>query len=513
MYRFLKCLKDTCITNKIIAGSRCKDANTGEAGTSDIYKLYNETRLVGSSGSVIELSRLLLKFDLSNITELTSSALDISDPSFKCYINLSDIYGGQTIPSNYQLDIFPLAKPFSEGRGKDVVAYRDVDGANFLTSSITNGVSSLWNLEGCSSGGTLGTSGIDYFVSGNLLDGSGVVSLKAFQTFPRGDEDLLVDVTTVVSATVAGIIPDYGFRVSLSDIEETDNKTYFVKRFYSRHVTNKIKVPKLIFKVEDAIEDQTSNLYFDTSNETFIYNSLRGEYNNITSGTTEISGSNCLLLNLVPITSSVTSSYSLTVTGSQHQIGNNLQTGIYSAIFNIPSNASNLSQLMGAKTFLYFKPTWKSLDNTKVYSVGSPVKVQKILPVTNNLVEERLVVNITNLWESYCDNEIVRLRVFAQNYVTSLTIVRLPTPCKSLIYNNMYYSVRDAYKQNIIIPFDTVGKSTKLSTDSDGMYFDLHMEDFEPDRVYSIQLMIFDRSQGQIFGDAGEFLFKVTRNR
>ena len=92
--------------------------------------------------------------------------------------------------------------------------------------------------------------------------------------------------------------------------------TYFVKRFYSRHTTNPFKYPSLKVQYNDAIQDQTSNLFFDVSNSVFLYNYYRSSYENLISGSSQITGSNCLLLTLLPVTSTVTSSYFLTVSAS-----------------------------------------------------------------------------------------------------------------------------------------------------------------------------------------------------
>ena len=96
MYRILTCSSDTYITNKIINNKfRAEDANVGQAGTIDIFKLYNEN----SSGSItgtIEVSRGLLKFDLNPLRQLTGSSLDTNHSSFKCMLKMYDVYGGQT---------------------------------------------------------------------------------------------------------------------------------------------------------------------------------------------------------------------------------------------------------------------------------------------------------------------------------------------------------------------------------------------------------------------------------
>ena len=48
MYRILSASKDAYITNKIINQSfRATDANVGQAGTLDLFKLYDENKLSG----------------------------------------------------------------------------------------------------------------------------------------------------------------------------------------------------------------------------------------------------------------------------------------------------------------------------------------------------------------------------------------------------------------------------------------------------------------------------------
>ena len=70
-----------------------------------------------------------------------------------------------------------------------------------------------------------------------------------------------------------------------------------------------------------------------------------------------------------------------------------------------------------------------------------------------------------------------------------------------------YYSLRDGETDEIIIPFDT--SFTKLSADSEGMYFDLYMEGLQPERYYKIMFRS-DNSDGvQIFDE--DYTFKIVR--
>jgi len=70
-----------------------------------------------------------------------------------------------------------------------------------------------------------------------------------------------------------------------------------------------------------------------------------------------------------------------------------------------------------------------------------------------------------------------------------------------------YYSVRDAETNEVLIPFDT--NYTKLSADSEGMYFDLHMEGFQPERYYKLMFRV-DNSDGIYIHDE-DYSFKIVR--
>ena len=70
-----------------------------------------------------------------------------------------------------------------------------------------------------------------------------------------------------------------------------------------------------------------------------------------------------------------------------------------------------------------------------------------------------------------------------------------------------YYSLRDATTDEVIIPFDT--SYTKLSADSEGMYFDLWMEGLQPERYYKLQFKV-DSNEGIDIYDK-DYYFKVVR--
>lgn len=518
MYRILQALQDTYITNKIVNNSfRATDANVGQAGTLDFFKLYDESKLPGTSSNVIELSRTLIKFDLNPLRALTGSILDISHPSFACQIKLTDIIGGQTVPSNFSLIVHPLSKSFDEGVGRDIISFNDLDKANFLTASFSNGANVTWASEGANRDGLLGSNNLDIISSGNLNDGSGVVNLFRTQSFSVGSEDLLIDVTPIISATLANAIPDYGFRIAYSGALETDTQTLFVKRFASRHSTQFNNRPKLIVRYDDSIRDDTNNFFFDITGSVFLNNYHRGNPANIVEGlaATQVTGLNSVKLKLQ------SGSFSKVISGSQLAIGDNFITGVYSASFALSSyDASIISGTQTIKNFadasgsITFDAVWTSFANTSTYPfLSSTLKVDVNPRNSFDNTPKRINVSVTNLRHGYKSNEIVRFRVFAADIDNGPTFSKLPIIRPSVIFDSAFYRLLEKSSGDIVIPFDDDSSAghnsaTKLSTDSQGMYFDIYMADLSIGKVYKVEFKINDNGSTQIIEDAGVF-FRV----
>ena len=507
MYRILKATKDTYVTNRIINNKfRATDANVGQAGTLDLFKLYDESTLTGTS-TPIELSRLLIKFNFNPLKELTASLLDISHSSFKATLKLYDVYGGQPTPSNFNIILHPLSQSFDEGIGRDVFNFADVDSCNYITASVSNSTATTWFVSGAEKQGLLGSEQIDIISSGNLLDGSGVVDLWKTQLFAKGDEDLSIDITNIVSATLKNIIPNHGFRLAFSGTNETDNKSRFVKRFATRHSTNTRITPRIIIQYNDSLHDNSENFVFDVSGSLFLNNFHRGQPANILTGSKAIglSGSSCLKVRLK------SGSFSQTFTGSQHQIGNNFITGVYSASFAISSYNSILMPEIINSSSVKFDVFWGDNDSNTI--VNSSSYGYHTSSITINSAQRTSfgnaarVINlfITNLQSAYASNQVIRLQAFARDVNKTVKFSKLPRESRSVIFDKIHYRVLDAYSGDIIIPFDTDKNSTLLSTNTDRMYFDLYMTDFDIGKVYQIDFKVIDYDTTQIFEDVGRF--------
>ena len=537
MYRILKADKDAYVTNKYIFSSRptlsrSTDANVGSAASLDLYKLYNETD-VPSGSSGIELTRLLLHFDLDPLRALTGSYLNYTSASFKAYISLKDVYSGKTVPSNFTIVSYPLAKDWDEGRGTDVVGYRDLDAVNWFTASVNNGVITTWVSGGVGYGGDLSSSlslSMDYFnTSTKPSFPTGSVPLARSQSFQLGTEDLLIDVTPVISGVLAGLIPDYGFRLSFSGSQETDSVTRFVKRFASRHTKNSTKHPRLIVKYDDSFFDNQADLYFDYQNKIGLYYTPFGTPTNFLSGSTVISGSGSIKLELIAsksgyvtattyssthqmsisFTSASWSRFSITVTGSQVAYGGFYQSGSYYADVYLNFSTAGLSGVLDNQSQAKFLPVWKSVDGTVVYSTGSYVTFKRLRGNTTGIAQRNYVVSVPHLRETYMNTDVVSLRVLVTDFDPTLESYFLPAKGAPKLFTNMHWRLIDPYTKDVLIPFDLDDNGTKMSADGEGMFCKLYMEDLPLNRPLELQFLIRENGGSQLIENQG-FIFRVV---
>ena len=481
MIIFSSASKDTYITNKLIDSKFAVSGNVGRAGTLDLFKLYDESTVVTGA---IELSRLLVKFDLAKASLLSSSSIMINNDSFNAKIHLKNISSGMPVPNNFTVEVFPLATEFNEGIGRDVISFSNVDSANFLSSS--KGI--LWNAEGCGLGGNLGSSNIDYFVSGNLQNGEGLIFLGAQQEFPLGFEDLSIDVTKIVSATIAGIIPDYGFRISFNSSQENDEITRFVKRFASRHVVDQSLKPYLEFSCDDSTADYHNSSLFDTNNSLILRNVVRGQLTNFVSGSslTEITGQDCMLVKIS------TGSFSHYVTASQVQ-NSSLVSGLYSASFMISSADQTsitgsflIEDAIAASGSIKFLETWSSLDETVTFYSGS-LLVKKQTGSIGSGITRKIRTSILSMKPIVRSGEDFTIKVnFFDDYEQDKSS-KFPFDPDPLTIASCKIRIRNNSNGKLLFDFDNAG--SKMSIDKENCNFHIYTDVF-PQGVFQPEFQI-----------------------
>ena len=248
-----------------------------------------------------------------------------------------------------------------------------------------------------------------------------------------------VDVTDIVSGTLAGLIPDEGFRISFSGSQETDEFTRFVKRFTSRNATNVGKRPKIVVTYDDLVRDNHNNFFFNETGSLLLSNNVRGTPRNILSGSnlTEVKGNNCMILTLK--TGSFVKQYNV----SQLSYGQNFVTGVYKvdALLNSFENATVYNTLISSSS-IDFTEIWGSNDGSVGYQTGS-LTVYRPDTEQYHVDLERLTISMTNMRTAYEQNENYRFRIFIEDITRQFIATKLPYENKGIFVDEIYYQARD----------------------------------------------------------------------
>ena len=212
----------------------------------------------------IEKSAVLIKFDLEKIKKdfvydsnddgsrdgYNNSIFNTSN--FEAKIVLKDVSTGHTKPFDYTLKLTPLNKSFNEGRGKDTIHFSDLDNANFININSTQ----TWKIPGH----------ISYHNSDDVTLGSSNLYVKEFNV-KKGNEDIEFDVTDWIKHVFSnndGI--DFGFIIDFKESDLQNSNSYFVKRLGSRHLLNKLLIPRLEIK----LKDEKINLQTDINKKRYL---------------------------------------------------------------------------------------------------------------------------------------------------------------------------------------------------------------------------------------------------
>jgi hypothetical protein len=153
-----------------------------------------------------------------------------------------------------------------------------------------------------------------------------------------------------------------------------------------------------------------------------------------------------------------------------------------------------------------------SVDTNTIFSPTLAIKWDDSVYTPNSgatiLNSGKIQLYINNNKEEYRNTENPKFRLNTRKQYPTRTFT---TSSNYLNINYLttasYYSIEDYTSKETIIPFDT--KFTKLSADSEGMYFNLNMQGLQPERYYRI-LIRHDNNDGiNIYDD--NCYFKIVR--
>ncbi len=85
---------------------------------------------------------------------------------------------------------------------------------------------------------------------------------------------------------------------------------------------------------------------------------------------------------------------------------------------------------------------------------------------------------------------------------------KIPSDLVSAIYRKMYWRLINVNTKEVVIPFGNQDDSTRLSSDGNGMYFDMYMQDLPTEHFYEFEFLINEGGKDFYIQNQG-FKFKV----
>ena len=110
--------------------------------------------------------------------------------------------------------------------------------------------------------------------------------------------------------------------------------------------------------------------------------------------------------------------------------------------------------------------------------------------------------------EEFNQNDEVKFRIHIRDKYPNRTFTTTSNYLNTGYFTtSSFYSIRDAHTEREIIPFDD--DYTKMSADSEGMYFNIYMKGLQPERYYRLLFKHINDDGTTIYDN--DYHFKVIR--
>lgn len=218
-----------------------QNQNTGIDQILDLFKY--------KTSEVDKSSRVLIQFDFANVSQSISDGV-ITDPTFSLHLNTTSL---RELAYNFELKLHPLSGSWEMGLGKRQDSPKTTTGVSYTYKDQLNGTA--WS-----------GSGGDYY---NTPSSS--------LTFGQSTTNAVFDITEIVNSYLTGSIPNDGFIVKFTDVEEDDTNNYGEINFFSSE-TNTIYRPRVVVEWNDQLV-VTGSLSQTSDDDIFItIKNLQTEY-------------------------------------------------------------------------------------------------------------------------------------------------------------------------------------------------------------------------------------------
>ncbi len=487
---------DNTITNafKEDLNTRGTGSNMGQADILEVFSIYAQ-----QSATSTETARFLVQFPVLEQIKVDREAnLIPASASVNFYLKLYNARHPFTLPKNYKLDVLAVSASWEEGNGLDMEGYTDETFDKIGSNWIRRTGSTSWT-----------TAGGDYHAS------------PAFaQSFDKGDEDLEVDVTSLVEEWIAETKDNYGFGIKLSASYEASSSTnqngalfsYYTKKFFARSSEFFFDRPVLEARWDSSRRDNRGNFYFSSSlapaaenlNTLYMYNYIRGKLRDIAGDSGAIP-----VLNLYYSSGSVPEGTALYFRDSSDNAVNFLSasresTGVYKASFSVTGGATT-------STYEYLHDVW-TMSGSELHT-GSAI-TPKSFAFSNYNPNSKHVVTISNLKPRYTIGQTERFRLFVREkgWSPNIYTVAKSAPANLLIESASYQLTRLS-DNKIVIPYNTGSDSaTMLSYDVSGNYFDLDLDMLEAGYTYGLKLSFYEDSMSSYREQPYTFKIRVEQD-
>jgi len=546
--------------------TRGTGANMGRADVLETFSIYGR-----QTTSSQELSRILIKFPITDISTDRTNGNIPSSGSVSFYLRMYNAAHSKTVPVDYKLNVIGISQSWQEGVGLDLENYKNLtfgnEGANWMSASNT----AYWT----DNAGTLLGGGS--YLTGN----SDTETFLLTQSLTTGLENVDLDVTTIVEQWIGGAYSNYGFGVYLSasyeayesgsadditsrtpgdlalDADDTtqsviynpsgSTKSYYTKRFFGRGTEFFFKKPTIEARWNSQEADDRGNFFFSSSlapadknlNTIYFYNYIDGQLTNIPNlgddervyasiysgstggfysdqgggdgddvGPSDIPVSGTTSENTGSVQILAVDDKGYVRSGYQTVItGGIVSTGIYSASFAF-TGATRLDTIYDV--WFTGSDTVTNANDASIQYFTGAIDCHT-LRAQNHMSRPSYYMNITNLKDKYRADETARFNLYVRDKNWDPTIYNVASvslPVVNIISASYrVYRSVDAYDA---IPYGTGSDlHTLMSYDVSGNYFDLSMKLLEPGYEYAFKFSFYDNGLSSWVEQPDVFKFRV----
>lgn len=156
-----------------------------------------------------------------------------------------------------------------------------------------------------------------------------------------------------------------------------------------------------------------------------------------------------------------------------------------------------------------FEEFWYSPDGSVGYHTSS-LKIKTTDRQTDSLSNFDPEIYTTNLKTEYYKNDTEKVRLFGLDHEKEFNKpVKKSKKRTSEIFDKVYYRIKDRDTGATVFDFGEDDRSTKVSTDNQGMFFDFKFNILPKGRTYVFEFLIVHRGLRLVLEDS-RGNFKVT---